>query len=248
MLSKCFFGLDIWPIPMAIIDSGENGSMDSFITRAATPAARLILYAALAAGVSYLFVQTADLSDFWLNLWKGSGVWLLAIFAMMMARDNDGWLLTGVMAFGALGDVLLERDEIAGGAAFLVAHLIAIALFWRNRRPQPAQSQLFLAYMLVLLVPLVAWFLSRDWLVVIYAFILAVMAATAWTSRFPRYRVGIGAMMFVASDLLIFAQAGALQQALWADYVIWALYFAGQVLITLGVTKILAGGAKSSLA
>ena len=37
---------------------------------------------------------------------------------------------------------------------------------------------------------------------------VAIMAATAWVSRFPRYRTGIGAMAFLASDLLIFAGGG----------------------------------------
>jgi uncharacterized membrane protein YhhN len=232
---------------MHIIDSGVKGSMDSLISRAASPAARLVLYAAIAAGGSYLFVQNADLSDFLLLMWKGAGVWLLAVFALLMARNNDGWLLTGVLAFGALGDVLVEKDDVWGASAFAVAHIIAIALYWRNRRPNPAQSQLFLAYVLLLVVPVLCWLITHDAVTVIYAFILAAMAAAAWTSRFPRYRVGIGAIMFVASDLLIFARFGPLQSVTWPDYAIWALYFGGQVLITLGVTKILARSEQSSL-
>jgi uncharacterized membrane protein YhhN len=74
---------------------------------------------------------------------------------------------------------------------------------------------------------------------VIYAVLLSFMAATAWISRFPRYRTGIGAIAFLASDLLIFAQMGPLAEAVWVDYAIWGLYFMGQVLIVLGVTQTL---------
>jgi uncharacterized membrane protein YhhN len=45
--------------------------------------------------------------------------------------------------------------------------------------------------------------------VALYSLGLALMAATAWLSRFPRYRVGIGALMFVVSDLLIFGRSAA---------------------------------------
>jgi len=44
--------------------------------------------------------------------------------------------------------------------------------------------------------------------VAVYSLGLALMAATAWTSRFPRFRVGIGAVMFLVSDLLIFGRMG----------------------------------------
>jgi uncharacterized membrane protein YhhN len=221
--------------------------MDRFISSTASPAARLALYAALLAGMSYLFFQTADLPAWAMMLWKGAGVWFLAIFAMLMARNNDGWLLTGVMAFGALGDVLVEKDDVLGGIAFAVAHVIAIALYVRNRRPSPAQSQLFLALTLVLLVPVISWLFVRDAVVVVYAIILSVMAAMAWLSRFPRYRVGLGAICFVISDLLIFARYGPLQDVNWPNYAIWALYFGGQVLIAVGVTKVLARNERSSL-
>ena len=61
------------------------------------------------------------------------------------------------------------------------------------------------------------------------------MAAAAWTSSFPRYRVGIGALLFVVSDLLIFARMGAWQDH-WAPHAfIWPLYYIGQLLITVGV-------------
>jgi uncharacterized membrane protein YhhN len=49
--------------------------------------------------------------------------------------------------------------------------------------------------------------------VALYSLGLSLMAATAWTSRFHRFRVGIGAVMFVVSDLLIFARAGRCRTA-----------------------------------
>ena len=89
----------------------------------------------------------------------------------------------------------------------------------------------------------IAWLLPADRAgagpVALYALGLAAMAAFAWLSRFPRYRVGIGALMFVVSDLLIFARSGPLEGQAWVGYGVWILYFGGQLLIVLGVTRTL---------
>ena len=61
------------------------------------------------------------------------------------------------------------------------------------------------------------------------------MVAMAWTSRFPRYYTGLGAVAFLASDLLIFAGEGAWAGSLVPLLLIWPLYFGGQAMIVWGV-------------
>ena len=64
------------------------------------------------------------------------------------------------------------------------------------------------------------------------------MAASAWISRFPRQLTGLGALMFVVSDLLIFYRTGRpIAREPWLGFAVWGLYFAGQTLIVLGVTR-----------
>ena len=207
--------------------------------------AKAVLIASVIAGVSYMpawglhLPLAADLT------WKGAGVTLLAVYAALKARDLDGWLLVAVMAFGALGDVLLGAAGLVVGAmAFLVGHLVAIGLYWRNRRPRLSFSQRLLAIVVVPTTVAMAWMLPADRAgaagVAVYALGLSVMAAMAWTSRFHRFQVGIGAMMFVVSDLLIFARTGPLPDVLWVGIAVWSLYFGGQLLICLGVTRMLA--------
>ena len=204
---------------------------------------RFLLAGAVIAGASYLFVVANHFSSPLAVVWKGAGVSLLATYAATQARSADGWLLALVMAFGALGDVLLDAAGLTVGAvAFMCGHCVAIGLYLRNRRDTLATSQKWLATLVLPLAVLIAvWSVPLDArpMIGIYTGFVASMAAAAWISRFPRYRTGIGAMMFLASDLLIFARMGPLADATWIGFAIWGLYFAGQALITLGVTTTL---------
>ncbi|MDO8801451.1 lysoplasmalogenase family protein [Phenylobacterium sp.] len=207
--------------------------------------AKLIMAAAILGGVSFLAANRFALSDTTMIVWKGSGVALLAVYAATRAKTLDGWLLTAVMALGATGDVLLETHGlITGAVAFLAGHLVAIALYLRNRRPALQRSQLLLAILIIPATVVIAYLLPADRAgapgIALYSTGLAAMAATAWISRFPRMSVGLGALMFVASDLFIFARTGPLAGLAWVSPAVWALYFAGQLRICLGVARTLA--------
>ncbi|MCA1661322.1 MAG: lysoplasmalogenase [Novosphingobium sp.] len=196
------------------------------------------LLASLAFAVSHYFVRDAGVPGVYLIAWKGAGVALLAVYAFLRAPGTDGKLLAAVMAFGAAGDMAIEVSLQAGAALFFVGHLIAIALYARHRRPRLTQSQKAAAAALLLGTPLIAFLFPADRsaapAVALYALALGGMAAAAWSSAFPRYRVGLGAVLFVASDLLIFARMGPLADSALPDLLIWPLYYLGQLLICLG--------------
>jgi uncharacterized membrane protein YhhN len=204
--------------------------------------ARGVLIASIIAGVSYVAAWNLHLPQVAELTWKGLGVGLLALYAALQARSLDAWLLVAVMAFGALGDVLLGAAGLTVGAlAFLAGHLVAIGLYLRNRRPTPSLSQLTLAVVIVPATVIIAYLLPADRAgapgVALYSLGLSLMAATAWTSRFHRFRVGIGAVMFVVSDLLIFARSGPLPDSFAVGLAVWGLYYFGQLLICVGVLQ-----------
>ena len=64
-------------------------------------------------------------------------------------------------------------------------------------------------------------------------------AASAWASAFPRYRVGAGAVLFLVSDLLLFAELGPLQGSIVPQIMVWPLYYLGQFLIATGIAQTL---------
>lgn len=197
------------------------------------------LLASLAAGIGYYFVANTALPDLYEWAVKGAGVALLALYALMRHRGADANTIALVMALGALGDVLIEVQLEWGAIAFLVGHLVAIWLYWRHRRAKLSPSQKLAAMALLVLTPLVAFLLPTDRSaapgVALYALGLGAMAAAAWTSTFSRYQVGIGAVLFIVSDLLIFSRMGPLADSPIPDLLIWPLYYFGQVLICIGV-------------
>jgi uncharacterized membrane protein YhhN len=201
------------------------------------------LLASLVAGISFYFVKDAALGELVKMAWKGAGVALLAVYALLRAPGTDGKMLAAVMAFGALGDMAIEIDLAAGAGCFFIGHVVAIALYVRHRRPRLTQSQKAAAAALLLGTPLIAFLLPADRsaapTVAVYALALGGMAAAAWSSAFPRYRVGLGAVLFVASDLMIFARMGPLADSGLPGLLIWPLYFFGQVLICVGAVRFL---------
>ncbi|MBO9712028.1 lysoplasmalogenase family protein [Sphingomonas sp.] len=198
---------------------------------------RFLFAAALVAGSSYYLSHWLPVSGALEVAWKGSGVGLLALWAATQARSTDGWLIAAVTALGAAGDVLLETHGLTVGAlAFLAGHVTACVLYIRNRR-----ATIELAVPIALAVALAAWLLPSDRTaatgIAVYALGLGAMAGTALNSRYPRAIVGVGALLFVLSDLLIFARLGPLAHSPLPGLLIWPTYFGGQALIAWGVVK-----------
>src|SRR3546814_3087303 len=107
--------------------------------------ARALWILALIGGISFFaaVLMRWDGPAIW--AWKTSGVALLALWAAVNARSGGGWMIAAALAFGALGDWLLDAvGMMPGAAAFAAGHVIAIALYLRNRRPRLTGSQTWL--------------------------------------------------------------------------------------------------------
>lgn len=197
------------------------------------------LVASLVAGTSYWLASKGHVPGLWIILWKGAGVALLATYAWAHHPSRDARMLAIVMALGAIGDMVLEVDFTGGAAAFFAGHIAAIALYLRHPRARLPGVDKVLAIALVVGIPGVAWALTGKADVAGYALLLGGMATAAFASDFPRNRVALGAAMFVASDLLIFARMGPLAESAIPGLLIWPLYYFGQFLICTGVISAL---------
>lgn len=197
------------------------------------------LLAAIAAASAYFFLEDARIGGVFIILLKGLGPAMLAVYALSRHGSGDAKLLAAIMGVSSLADMALELWFALGGGLFFLAHVLAVVLYFRNRRSTPAASQLAASAALLIATPVIAWLLTQEPGVALYSAGLGAMAAAAWSSRFPRYRVGTGAILFVVSDLLIFARMGGQAEESLTSWLVWPLYFAGQFLIATGVIQTL---------
>ena len=198
------------------------------------------LLLSIVSAVAYYFLTDNPLGGTWLILLKGGACMALAVYAWQRHDSANAKLIALYLLLCSLADMALELWFEIGGALFFTAHLAAISLYLRNRRIHLAPSQRILAALLLVATPLICWLLSDSTAVGLYGLALGGMAAGAWASRFPRYRVGAGAVLFVISDFLIFARMGGNLEGV-ADLLVWPIYFSAQFLIATGVIRTLRG-------
>jgi uncharacterized membrane protein YhhN len=203
------------------------------------------LLASLVAGISFpaTWLLLPIEGNIFAIIWKMAAVGLLVPYALRRHHQGEFVMLASVLACYALGDGLIELSMIYGALAFAIGHIIAIWIYMRHRRVGATFSQKLFAITLFVLTPFIAFFLPGDpetgLQVAGYSVILSAMGAMAWNSNFPRYRVGIGAVLFVISDLLIFARLGPLAQSGFVSIAIWYLYYFGVLMIAVGIVQTL---------
>ncbi|HMQ57797.1 MAG TPA: lysoplasmalogenase [Rhizobiaceae bacterium] len=170
----------------------------------------------------------------------------IALLALVSFVLGGPWLLTLGLALGAIGDWALSRDGeqafLSGLVAFLLAHLLYVALFLqlRDNAGLMAAEPLRLAAA-VLLTLVAAVMLARVWrpagvlraAVLIYiATILAMVWFAAWLAPPLAFA---GALAFAASDALLAEETFILRKDAaarqWIAPAIWILYCLGQALI-----------------
>lgn len=209
------------------------------MSRRALAEKRPLLLLSVVAALAYYYLRFTGFPELFLMLVKGAAVGSLALYAFLRHSGQDVKLLGWALAAAALGDMAMELDTQIGGLLFLLFHFFAVMLFLRHRRAHLTASQSWVVGVTFCITPLIAWLLPADregaWQVALYALALGAMAASAWASEFPRYRVGAGAMLFLFSDLLIFARMGPLAGHFLPEYMVWPLYYMGVLLIVTGV-------------
>ena len=213
------------------------------MSRRALAEKRPLILASIAAALAFYYLRWQPWPELYMMPVKGAAVGLLAVYLWQRHSSPDARLMAWAFGAAALGDMAFMLDVTIGGLLFFAYHVMALGVYLRNRRPTLSPSQKGAVVALLVLTPLIAWLLPADRAqapsVALYALALGAMAAGAWASVFPRYRVGAGAALFVLSDLLLFAEMGPLADSVVPKVMVWPLYYLGQLLIAVGVAQTL---------
>lgn len=209
------------------------------MSRRALAEKRPLVLASIAAALAFYYLRWGPWPEFYLIPLKGSAVALLALYLWLRHSSPDARLMAWAFGAAALGDMAIEVDRTIGGLLFFLSHVLALGVYLRNRRPRLSPTQKWAVAALLLLTPVIGWLMPADRTqalsVALYALALGAMAAGAWASVFPRYRVGSGAVLFVIADLLLFAEMGPLEGHIVPQILVWPIYYLGQLLIATGV-------------
>lgn len=201
------------------------------------------LFASIAAALAFYYLRAGPTPELYLVPLKGCAVGLLALYCFLRHSSPDARLMGWAFGAAALGDMALEIDRAIGGTLFFLFHVLALGVFLRNRRTKLGKWQSWVVGLTLILVPVIGYLMpyDRDQAVGtgLYALALGAMASGALASNFPPYRVGAGAMLFVLSDLLLFAEMGPLGGTQWPGILVWPIYYLGQFLICIGVLQTL---------
>jgi hypothetical protein len=201
---------------------------------------RPFLLASIVAALAFYYLRSGPWPELYLIPVKGAATALLAVYAWMRHSSQDARLLAVMLLIAAAGDMLAEFDGLAAHVLYFAYHLVALMLYLRHRRAVMARSQKG-AVVALLLVPSAILYaldsgsMGGELVTVAYGLALGGMAAGAWASSLPRYRVGAGAVLFVVADLLYFAGTGPLMGSAIPQIFTWPLAYLGQLLVATGV-------------
>jgi hypothetical protein len=206
---------------------------------------RPLLLASIAAALAFYYLRWGPWPELYLIPLKGAAVALLSLYLWQRHSSPDARLMAWAFGAAALGDMAMEIefDRTISGLLFFAYHVMALGVYLRNRRARLAATQKAAVVALLLLTPVIAWSMPADRAqapsLALYALALGAMAAGAWASVFPRYRVGAGAVLFLLSDVLLFAELGPLEGNIVPQILVWPVYYLGQLLIATGVAQTL---------
>jgi uncharacterized membrane protein YhhN len=134
----------------------------------------------------------------------------LALLVLRNVAGAQGKLLFGGLLLSAAGDVILDIDRtglfVPGLAAFLLAHVLYIAAFLRERAFSPARIAPLV--LLAIYAGVLAWLLRDvpgDKIVPVMAYLVVItaMAMSSLLMRRGHPLIIVGALVFVASDTII---------------------------------------------
>jgi hypothetical protein len=206
---------------------------------------RPLLLASIAAALAFYYLRWGPWPELYLIPLKGAAVALLAVYLWQRHSSPDARLMAWAFGAASLGDMAMEIefDRTISGLLFFAYHVMALGVYLRNRRPRLTATQKAAVVAMLVLTPVIAWLMPADRAqapnLALYALALGAMAAGAWASVFPRYRVGAGAVLFLLSDLMLFAELGPLEGNIVPQILVWPVYYLGQLLIATGVAQTL---------
>ena len=125
---------------------------------------RPLLLASIVAALAFYYLRWGPWPELYLIPLKGAATGLLAVYLWLRHSSPDARLMAWAFGAASLGDMALEIafDRAIGGLLFFAYHVMAMAVYLRNRRPVLSPTQKWAVASMLLLTPVIAWFMPAD--------------------------------------------------------------------------------------
>ncbi|MCJ2177759.1 hypothetical protein [Novosphingobium album (ex Hu et al. 2023)] len=191
--------------------------------------------------LAFAWLQDSQLPGVYLMVLKAAPLLLLAVYAALRHKGHDTQLLAAMLAFQGLGAAISDLAEDLAGIVMVVGFAFGIGLFLMHRRRHLTPSQKGLAVCLLLLIPAICQLainphVEAGLAPLYFGAALGGFAASAWTSSFPRYRTGLGALVVVAGSVGNLVSLHAINGPGVGEILGWPLFYLGNLVLATGVT------------
>lgn len=195
---------------------------------------RFWLISSIATAVAFVALQSSPLPDCYALALAVAPLLLLAGYVLLRGRGRDTRLLAIMLALEGVGSAIGGMYPTIAINLLLLGFLVGLSLFLTHRIANPDPDRKVAAVVLLLGTPAL-FFASGSTGSIFFALALGGMAASAWVSAFSRPRVGLGAVMIVVGVVLEIMTISEGQDLLLL--LAWALFYVGNVLLAIGVTR-----------
>ena len=172
---------------------------------------------------------------------KGLFTFLLALSVSLSGKSRARFWISIALVLSAIGDVLLvTAGPVAGGLLFAIAHTTAGYAYFSQRQNNVTSLRWIAALSVPAIAVAASYFVlegtKQPILMSLFPLLSGTMAALAIVSRFPLWLSGLGAAIFVQSDVLFLANLGILNGNGKLGFLTWAAYAIGYAMVARGAS------------
>jgi len=177
---------------------------------------------------------------------------LPVVIAAWVKRSKPLVLLATALCIIIFADFLLAVKYVTiSGGVFILAHIIAMSAYFLARQKRQNISaavralSMLIAGLVILMASIIIKTTDISLALAIFPIFSALAASFALRSQFPVHLTGLGAVIFMMSDVTFVLGSLGGNGAAHLGWIVWICYFAGLALITRGALHFY-GSAQSS--
>ncbi len=180
-------------------------------------------------------------------IWKLLSAGFLTLPVVITARSKGSKplvLLAMALCVIVFADFLLAVKYVTiSGLVFIIAHMIAMSAYFLARKKRQNISaavrglSMLIASLIIIMASVIIQTTDISLALAVFPIFSALAASFALRSQFPVHLTGLGAVIFMMSDVTFVLGSLGGNDAAHLGWIVWICYFTGLALITRGALR-----------